>query len=82
MTPLLQKELEDFKGAWNRHSIRKNHLTHLPEGVPNDLYKMPNPGSYIIIIMTLFNQSSWWWCARICILNPLEQRAEISARAN
>ena len=58
MTPLLQKELEDFKDAWNSHSIRKNHLTHLPEGVPNDLYEMPNPGSYIIIIiiMTLFNQ--------------------------
>ena len=45
MTPLLQKELEDFQDAWNSHSIRKNHLTHLPEGVPNDLYEMPNPGS-------------------------------------
>ena len=45
MTPLLQKELEDFQDAWNSHFIQKNHLTHLPEGVPNDLYEMPDPGT-------------------------------------
>ena len=40
--PILQKELDDFKETvWNSHRIRKQKDTCLPDGVPNNIYQLP-----------------------------------------
>lgn len=41
MIPILQKELDTFKGIWNSHRIRKQKDTRLPHGVPNHIHNFP-----------------------------------------
>ena len=38
---LIEKALTEFKERWNAHTIRPNHLSGCPSGVPNDLYNLP-----------------------------------------
>ena len=39
LIPLLQKELNTFKGTiWNTHRIHQQRDTELPNGVPNHIY--------------------------------------------
>ena len=40
--PLLQKELDTFKvTVWNNHRARKQSNKHLPDGIPEHIYKFP-----------------------------------------
>ena len=38
---LLRKSLNDFKDRWNSHRIRTNRVAGCPDGVPEDLYNLP-----------------------------------------
>jgi len=39
--PLLKNSLDDFKARWNSHRIRLNRVAGCPDGVPEDLYNLP-----------------------------------------
>lgn len=41
--PLLQRELDTFKNiVWNNHRGRKQRNKHLPDGIPEHIYKFPD----------------------------------------
>ena len=39
--PLLKRSLDDSKVRWNLHRIRRNRVAGSPDGVPEDLYNLP-----------------------------------------
>lgn len=55
--PLLKRSLDDFKVTWNSHRIRLNRVAGCPDGVPEDLYNLPqlNGMIVIIIVMVIYN---------------------------
>ena len=38
---IVQGELDDFVEYWNTHKLRKNDHADCPQGIPSDLYDMP-----------------------------------------
>ena len=45
---IVQTELDDFVEYWNTHKLRKNSHADCPQGIPNDLYDMPELVSIVI----------------------------------
>jgi len=39
--PLLERELRDFVKHWNSHRMRDNRRAGCPNGIPDDLFDMP-----------------------------------------
>ena len=46
---LLKRSLDDFKVRWNSHRIRPNKVAGCPDGVPEDLYNLPQLNGMISI---------------------------------
>ena len=43
----LLQDLTEFVSGWTSHRMRKNRLADCPQGIPNDLYAMPQQfGNY------------------------------------
>ncbi len=40
--PLLERELREFVRYWNSHPLRRNRVAECPQGIPDDLYDMPD----------------------------------------
>ena len=38
---IIKKELQQCKEDWNTHGLRKNTKSHLPSGIPNNLFSTP-----------------------------------------
>ena len=36
-----RSDLTESVSSWNSHRVRKNRLADCPQGIPNDLYAMP-----------------------------------------
>lgn len=39
--PVVQKEMDNFVGAWNSHRVRKQKEAQVPKGIPDHLYAFP-----------------------------------------
>ena len=39
--PVIQKEMDNFVGAWNSHRVRKQKEAQVPKGIPDHLYSFP-----------------------------------------
>ena len=53
--PLLKRSLDDFKVRWNSHRIKLNRVAGCPDGVPEDLYNLPQlNGMMAMIVMVIY----------------------------
>ena len=51
---LLKQSLDDFKARWNSHRIRRNRVAGCPDGVPDDLYNLPQLNGMTLIITVIY----------------------------
>ena len=56
---LLKRSLDDFKARWNSHRIRPNKVAGCPDGVPEDLYNLPQLNGMISIDCDDLHTSSY-----------------------
>ena len=68
--PILERELQEFVQYWNSHPLRRNRLTECPQGIPDDLYDMPNQYGREDHLKTI--NSSVWMNAMINDAQPPE----------
>ena len=54
---LIKSSLDDFKARWNSHRIRCNKVAGCPEGVPDDLYNIPQLNGMTPLVIILINNN-------------------------